>query len=126
MVRTIVGLALVLSGCSAPEDRNRAAGDAEEETVFSTSQRISEGREIYAAAANPAATDAEITADAKALCKVGTDWCMVVVVPDGTVLPTGFPLSDVEAPAAIGFYTLNRATGMDEFKRQTGNGEGQQ
>jgi hypothetical protein len=84
---------------------------------FSETQRIAGDREIYAAAADPALSDAKIAADAKSLCKVGTDWCMVVVVPNGTALPTGFPLSDAEAPNVIGFYTLNRASGTDEFKR---------
>lgn len=86
---------------------------------FSKTQRIVEDREIYAAAADPKLSDGKIAADAKSLCKVGTDWCMVVVVPNGRPLPTGFPLSDAEAPNVIGFYTLNRASGMDGFKRGT-------
>jgi hypothetical protein len=110
VIRAIVALGLALSACSS-EGGSR----------FSESQRIVEGREIYGAAADPALPDAKIAADAKSLCKVGADWCMVVVVPNGTPLPSGFPLSDVEVPTALGFYTLNRATGMDEFKRQGGN-----
>jgi hypothetical protein len=108
MVRGFVLAALALGGCSGGL-----------ETSFSQTQQITPGREIYAAAADPTLPDAKLAADAKSLCKVGADWCMVVVVPNGTALPTGFPLSDVEAPSALGFYTLNRATGTDEFKRQT-------
>jgi hypothetical protein len=88
------------------------------DSVFSDSQRIVEGREIYAAATDPATPDAKIATAAKALCKIGSDWCMVVLVPNGTTLPSGFPISDAEMPTVLGFYTLNRATGMDEFKRQ--------
>lgn len=110
MTRAIVVLGLALTACVGGAD-----------TSFTDSQRIVEGREIYAAAVDPALLDAKIAANAKSLCKVGADWCMVVVVPNGAALPSGFPLSNAEAPAALGFYTLNRATGMDEFKRQFGD-----
>lgn len=109
MIRNAALIVFALTACSGGSNNS-----------FSESQRIGGGREIYAAAVDPALSDAKIAAHAKSLCKVGANWCMVVVVPNGTALPTGFPLSDAEAPAALGFYTLNRATGMDEFKRQSG------
>ena len=109
MVRVMILLGLLLSACSSGGDSG-----------FSESQRIVQGREVYAVAVNPALNDKAIAAGAKSLCKVGVDWCMVVVVPKGTSLPSGFPLSDAEAPTALGFYTLNRATGMDEFERVSG------
>jgi hypothetical protein len=107
MKQAIVVLGLTLGACSSGGDSS-----------LSSSQRIVEGREIYAAAVDPALPAAKIAADAKALCKVGSDWCMIVLVPNGKALPSGFPITDAEMPSVLGFYTLNRATGVDEFKRQ--------
>ena len=106
MTCTILPLVLALCACSSGASNS-----------FSETQRIVEDREIYAAAADPSLPDAKIAADAKSLCRVGSNWCMVVVVPNGTPLPTGFPLSDAEASKVLGFYTLNRTSGMDEFRR---------
>ena len=106
MRRYIALIAVAVAACGSGANSN-----------ISKSQRIVQEREIYAAAVDPALPDATIAAAAKSLCAVGTDMCTVVLVPTDAALPTGFPVSDAEAPSVIGFYNLNRNTGMDEFRR---------
>lgn len=60
----------------------------------------------------------EVEQGARAICN-GKAWCKVMGWTDAGATPTAMPMTDREVEAQAFSYTLNRASGMDEFARSS-------
>ena len=110
MGRTILLICALgaLTGCNGA---GSSGSDA-----FLKQKRI--GNDLYAVTVAPSTPPVAITAAAKDICGKAQQ-CTVAVFPDGAALPAAFPLTDAEIPILIGTYTLNRLSGMDEYRPAT-------
>lgn len=104
----MVAAAFVLAGACSGSPEAPTAGRATFRTIAPDTSAM-----IF----DPATARAEVEAAARAHC-TGKQWCKVLGWSDPGAAATAMPLTDREVAAQRFGYTLNRSSGMDEFRWQ--------